>query len=251
MHIGPFVLFPSKGWPSHCNKVSWPSLVSCSWPASMEALSVPCTVILSDPARFFFLSTVHVLWRITILTKCTWLICGDIWRCRVFRCYDFACIADNGSQDTQSRNSGFHEDRNHIPRELIQNGRQNPGASHWTNYVLGFHYLILNSTLTTQFKTCLFFFLWHLPCKGSQRNIHGSMNPSSWILNHLCFKACTASRWPNRIKSAAVLELGHFQKALARRLLRYWSVLPWLFQRFVSFLEGLSLSKKHSTAVGA
>lgn len=45
-------------------------------------------------------------------------------------------------------------------------------------------------------------------------NIHGSMKPSSWILNHLCFKPCTASRWPNRFKSTAVLELGHFQKSL-------------------------------------
>lgn len=61
-------------------------------------------------STFFFLFTVYVLWRITILTKCTWLICGDVWRCRVFRCHDFAWIwwkTNNDSQDTQSRNSGF------------------------------------------------------------------------------------------------------------------------------------------------
>lgn len=100
------LLLPSKGWPSHCNKVSWPSLVSCSWPASMEALSVPCTVIPSDPARFFFLSTVYVLWRITILTKCSWLICGDVWRCRVFKCYDFACIWWKPTMTAKIRNPG-------------------------------------------------------------------------------------------------------------------------------------------------
>ena len=125
---------------------------------------------------FFFLSTVYVLWRITILTKCSWLICGDVWRCRVFKCYDFACIWWKPTMTAKIRNPGtLGSMRIEITSPVNSSRMDDRIPGHLIKQIMfwDFFYFILNSTLTTQFKTCLFFFLWHGPAKDLTKH--------SWI----------------------------------------------------------------------
>lgn len=187
-------------------------------------------------STFFFLSTVYVLWRITILTKCTWLICGDVWRCRVFRCHDFAWIwwkTNNDSQDTQSRNSGFMRIEVISPvNSLIL---RIPG--HLIKQIIRISLFHFKQHSHNPVQNMFVFFLWHGPAKD--------LTKDSWIYETIIMNL-ESSLFQAMVKPVddqiESNPLQFWNSATSKKPWlddsRYWSVLPWLFQRFVSFWRG-------------